>query len=195
MLQDERDALDATIPDSWDQAYADYDTLIDARNTIDRQYFQTSANAYEPVAALLASLKSFEAFKGLGPEIEAVAGQVSDNEPADMVEPLNELSKKFGDIEGASDIKSDLSGARRALRSNTPSKEKALAEIQKAVDEYRDQLVWREKAETALKPGLTTYVDMLKPTIGIRQQRRLTREQALYVASCTSDHRDISLNF
>ncbi|MCY6380135.1 TRAP transporter large permease [Hoeflea prorocentri] len=194
-LEGERDALEATIPDSWDQAYADYDALLDARNGIDREYFQTAANAYEPAAALLASLNSFDAFKALGPEIEAIAGQVSDGEPADMVEPLNVLSRKFGEIEGASDIKSDLSQARRALRSKTPSKEKALAEIQKAVDEYRDQLVWREKAETALKPGLTTYVDMLNPTIGIRQQRRLTREQALFVASCTSDHRDISLNF
>ena len=169
--------------------------MIQAENDLRRQYRQTADKAYEPPALLLASLQSFEAFKALGPELEAISAEVENNEPDAMTDPLNALSKKFGDIEGADDIKSDLSKARRALRSKTPSKEKALKEIEDAVAEYRDQLVWREKAESALKPGLATYVEALKPTIGIRQQRRLTREQALYVAGCTSDHRDISLKF
>ncbi|MEX3009775.1 TRAP transporter large permease subunit [Hoeflea sp. TYP-13] len=194
-LQADREALAATIPGDWQETYGEFDALIEAENDLRRQYRQTADKAYEPAAALVASLNAFDAFKALGPELEAISGDVENNEPADMTEPLSTLSKKFGEIEGASDIKSDLSKARRALRSKTPSKEKALAEIEKAIEEYKEQLIWREKADTALKPGLTAYVDVLKPTIGIRQQRRLTREQALYVAGCTSDHRDISLKF
>ena len=194
-LQVEREALAKTIPEDWQETYGEFDALIKAENDLRGKYRQASDRAYEPAVQLLTSLEALEAFKALGPELEAIGAEVEKNEPDAMTEPLNELSKKFGDIEGAGDIKSDLSSARRALRSKTPSKEDALEDIEKAVEEYREQLVWREQAATTLKPGLSAYVDALRPTIGIRQQDRLTREQALFVAGCTSDHRDISLKF
>lgn len=194
-LRADREALTASIPAEWEQVYSDFDKLIDNRTKLSREYFQTTEKAYVPVASLLAGLNAYDAFKALGPELEGMAKQVMDNEPEEMTEPLNALSKKFGEIEGADDIKSDLSKARRALRSRNPSKENALAEIDKAVAEYQTQLAWREEANSALKDGVEEYVTLLSPTIGIRQQRHLTREQALYVAACTSDHRDISLNF
>ena len=37
--------------------------------------------------------------------------------------------------------------------------------------------------------------EQMRGTIGIRQQKRLSRDQALYVASCNAHHRDLSLNF
>jgi len=112
-----------------------------------------------------------------------------------MTEPLNALSKQFGAIEGADDIKSALSKARRALRSKTPDKDKALGEIDKALEAYAEQSGWREAADGSLKDGIGEYVQAMAPTVGIRAQDKLTREQALYVAACSSDHRDISLNF
>ncbi|WP_419911602.1 TRAP transporter large permease subunit [Hoeflea sp.] len=194
-LQTDREALTASIPAEWEQVYSEFDKLIDNQTNLNREFFQTAEKAYAPPASLLASLNAYDDFTALGPELEGIGQQVMDNEPEDMTEPLNELSKKFGEIEGADDIKSDLSKARRALRSRTPSKENALAEIDKAIAEYQTQLVWRGEANNTLKDGVEEYVTLLSPTIGIRQQRRLTREQALYVAACTSDHRDISLNF
>ena len=194
-LQAEREALANTISGDWQETYGEFNSLIEAENDLRRQYRQASDKAYEPAALLLSSLQGLDAFRDLGPELEAIGAKVESNEPDAMTEPLNVLSKRFGDIEGADDIKSNLSKARRALRSKTPSKEKALEEIDEAVEDYQAQLVWREQADTALKAGISSYVDALRPTIGIRQQRRLTREQALYVAGCTSDHRDISLKF
>ncbi|MEM6462489.1 MAG: TRAP transporter large permease subunit [Pseudomonadota bacterium] len=194
-LQVEREALAATIPGDWDETYGQYDALIDAENDLRRQYRQASDQAYEPVALLLASLDALDAFKALGPQLEAIRSDVENNEPETMVDPLAALASSFGEIEGAGDIRSDLSQARRAVRARTPDKEKALDDIDNAIALYQEQLIWREQADTTLRPGLAAYVEALKPTIGIRQQRRLTREQALYVAGCTSDHRDISLKF
>jgi len=39
------------------------------------------------------------------------------------------------------------------------------------------------------------YDAAISGTIGLRQQPRLPREQALFIANCNSKHRDISLNF
>ena len=195
MLSEKSEALTATIPAEWKPAYTTFSTLIDAEGKLRNKYRQTADKAYEPMALLLASLDAYGAFQALGPQLTAIGDEVRNKAPEDMEDPLNELSRQFGAIEGASDIKSALSSARRALRSKTPDKEKALDEISEAVDEYQKQLVWREKADGELKSGVAAYVDALRPTIGIRQQDKLTREQALYVAGCSSGHRDISLNF
>ncbi len=53
----------------------------------------------------------------------------------------------------------------------------------------------QRRAETAILPGLMAYREELGDTIGLRQQPVLPKEQALYVAACTSTHRDVSLSF
>ena len=194
-LTEKSEALTATIPAEWESAYTAFDALNDAESKLRTKYRQTADKAYEPMALLLASLDAYGEFKALGPQLNTIGDEVRNKAPEDMEDPLNALSRQFGSIEGASDIKSALSSARRALRSKTPDKEKALDEISDAVEEYEKQLVWREKADGELRAGVATYVDALRPTIGIRQQDKLTREQALYVAGCSSGHRDISLNF
>jgi len=56
-------------------------------------------------------------------------------------------------------------------------------------------VAWRQQASEQLVADLTSYDDAIKENIGIRLQTRLTTEQAEAVASCQSQHKDISLNF
>ncbi len=194
-LEEEKQALAATIPAEWEGVYAAFDELNDAETSLRRDFNRASAAAYEPIAELLASLNAYQAFLDLGDELVAMRDAVASNPPEEMTEPLNQLARQFGEVEGAGDIRSALSAARRALRSRTPDTEEALADVDEALAEYRLQSVWREAADQTLTSSLAAYEATLAPTIGIRQQRRLTREQALFVASCSSDHRDISLSF
>ena len=57
------------------------------------------------------------------------------------------------------------------------------------------EVAWRQSAKTTLLPGLQAYEAVIRDTIGVRLQSRLTRDQALEMANCTSAHRDISLHF
>jgi len=72
-------------------------------------------------------------------------------------------------------------------------------EIKKHINEAYEILLlekeWRQKAEVELLPQLVKFENSIKTTIGLRQQEKLTKEQALYVAACRSTHKDISLNF
>ena len=67
--------------------------------------------------------------------------------------------------------------------------------IDNAIAEYESEMQWRTEAEPVLLSSLTDYEATIKQSIGIRQQERLTRDQALSVAACSSHHRDISLSF
>ncbi len=95
----------------------------------------------------------------------------------------------------AGDIRSLLSDARRKIDARTPDVDEALENIAEAQAILTAEVAWRSRAEDDLLPGLRTYDEGIRDTIGLRQQPRLPREQALFVASCSAEHRDISLNF
>ena len=191
----DRQSLAATIPAEWEEAYTGFAALNDAESELRLQFNRAAMAAYEPVANLLASLNALQDFQRLGGELAAMREAMDARPPEEMTETLKLLAQKFGEVEGAGDIRSALSKARRALRARTVDIEGARAQLMEALALYRAQSQWREAADQTLRPAINTYVTTLAPTIGIRQQSRLTHDQALFVAACSSDHRDISLSF
>jgi len=125
----------------------------------------------------------------------AAKAMVANTAPKDAVEPLAALGKRFSDVAGASKIKSAISKARRAVKAKKPKVEKAQKQLDKAIALYQAQMQWRAKAEADIAPKLETYLAALRPTLGLRNQTKFTREQALFVASCAAYHRDVSLEF
>jgi hypothetical protein len=67
--------------------------------------------------------------------------------------------------------------------------------LARAVAAFEGEVAWRDRADTELKAGLAAYDAAIRSTIGLRGQRKLPKEQALYVAACGAGHRDISLSF
>ena len=56
-------------------------------------------------------------------------------------------------------------------------------------------MAWRQRADQDLLTGLRDYEAAIADTIGLRGQAKLPKDQALFVASCNADHRDLSLSF
>jgi len=93
------------------------------------------------------------------------------------------------------EIRGLLSDARREIDARTPNPERALEFIEEAQALYEQELAWRSRAAEELLPELDRYDMAIRDTIGLRKQPKLPREQALFIASCNAEHRDISLNF
>jgi tripartite ATP-independent transporter DctM subunit len=195
VLKDEKAVLLAQIPADWDAVYKEYQAINKAQSKAFSIYKRLSSDAYVPAIEALAILNSGDAFRNLNDALLATKAMVAQNAPADSVEPLADLSRAFSDVAGAGGIKSAISKARRAVKSKTPNKEKAQKQLDKAIALYQDQTEWRAKAEAEIAPKLAIYTDSLRTTLGLKDQQDFTREQALFVASCVSDHRDVSLNF
>lgn len=195
--QIDKDVLElrAEIPQGWDGVFDKFAELRKAETNARRDFYQASQKAYEPLAEVIAILQSTDAFNALKAELYDVPAQIEANEPIDMVDPLAALSKKFESVSGADVIKSAISKARRAVKSKKPSKEKALNEIAKAIKAYDKQIEWRASGVQTALAQLETYEASIRHSIGVRQQSKLTEDQALFAASCLSGHRDISLNF
>ncbi|MFK8081284.1 MAG: TRAP transporter large permease subunit [Granulosicoccus sp.] len=194
-LQAQISALEATIPADWEAENQRHVELQQAEAKARISYRRAADGGYESSREVVEILGGTAALRELGSAIPDMKTLMATNEPADLVDPLEALADQFGDIAGAGKIKSAVSKARSAMRKSTPKPEDALEAIDNAMEEYDSEMQWREVAEAALYDDLTTYENVMKDTIGIRQQDRLSREQALSVASCSSHHRDLSLNF
>ena len=194
-LEKEKEALLASIPKDWDAKLASYRDLQKNEKSAYQKYTRSAQAAYQPIAETNLILESNDNYFALEAELLNTKVQIEALNPEEMIDPLGSLGKRFGKVAGTDKIKSAISKARRALKSRNPDKEKAQKELDKAINLYSEQIDWRSKAEISILPVLLTYEGIMRETIGIRDQAKLTKQQALFVAKCQSNHRDVSLNF
>jgi tetratricopeptide (TPR) repeat protein len=191
----EREALQVEIPAHWESEHEKFRVLQKAEDKALKAYRRNVDQAYEPIGELVKIIEGVDQLTALDPELMALTALVTSGDPAEGVEKLAAAAKAVGATAGTGKIKSNLSGARRALRKKNPDREKALKKLTLALKIYREELAWRQRAKADLLPGLAAYEAAIRDTIGIRLQSRLPLEMALDLASCTAEHRDISLHF
>ena len=194
-LEKEKEALIASIPENWNEELKTFRNLQKAEQSAYRKYTKSAQAAYQPIANMNVILEANNDYFILEEELLHTKTQVENLTPEEMIEPLGSLGKRFSKVAGAEKIKSAISKARRALKSRNPSKEKAQKQLDKAIKLYSEQVEWRTNAAVNILPKLITYEDLMRETIGIRDQSKLTKQQALFVAKCQANHRDVSLNF
>ena len=195
-LEAEKALLAQNIPVEWEDEQKAYSSILKKETTARNKYRRAVDNGYAPVAETLAILQGTQSFIEQKPTLDGLIGEINSNEPAGMVDRIKGIEDVFSDIEGPNDVKSALSKARRALKAKTPDKEKAIAQVELALEAYGEEIQWRQNAQTQnLAESISTYETSIRGTIGLRQQEDMPRDLALFLASCNSGHRDISLNF
>ncbi len=189
------EALEAKVPDEWDTVYAAYADLqkADAKARLD--YRRNVDDAYSKLVEIIRIIDASEAVAASRARIEALRTVVDDPDSKAAAEEFKTVSGTLSGVAGAGEISSLLSKARRALRGRTPDPEKASEHLEEAIVLVDRETEWRDRAATDIRPTLVALEATIRDTIGLRQQDRLPREIALFVAGCNSDHRDISLNF
>jgi hypothetical protein len=196
VLEGEMVELEKRIPAEWKDKREEFVSLLKEETKLRTQYRRAVDGAYTPVQELMFALKDTGKFVEKGDAIKGLSDRIQAEEPADMVAVVQSLEKEFGEINGPGDVKKALSKVRRALRAKTPDKEKALAELEKANAAYVEEVEWRTDAAGAdILPKIQSYEASIRNTIGIRQQSDMPRDLGLFIASCNSGHRDVSLNF
>jgi len=195
LFQRERDALVAQIPDDWTARHKAFRMLQTAEDKARNDYRRNIDAAYIPVQELTNIVADTDRLAALESELVALRTALPDANPDESVDKLADMARAVGDVAGTNTIRSDISSARRALRAKQPNMAKALEEFDNAMRSYREELAWRQRAKTELLPGLESYEASIRDTIGLRQQPRMPRKQALELVSCTAKHRDISLHF
>ena len=191
----ERQALEARIPSDWKEIEKSFRTLNTAERRARLAYRRNVDEAYEAVSTLRTVVDDAGKLAALEGAVVGLRTLIVDETPKKAMEEIRKVERSIGKVAGAGQIRSKLSRARRELRRKTPDREKAMRNFDQAVEIFRAELAWRSRAATELAPGLAAYELAIRDTIGVRQQERLTGEQASTISGCLAVHRDISLNF
>ena len=194
-LAAEKAAIEQSIPAAWEEARARYVGLADAQKKARRDYRQNVDEAYRTIADLRALIAGAEALRTFEPTLAGLGDAIANEPPDQAMDAIKAAERGLGAVAGSSRIKTMLSKARRALRGNSPDREKAAGFLAEARERHAEEVAWRTRAAGELLPGLSAYDDAIRHSVGLRVQERLTREQARLVAECQSVHRDISLHF
>ncbi len=191
----ERDGLAARIPGDWDDIYSRFSALVAAEDRARSTYRRAADAAHEAAAEFLAIIDSNEAYFGMEDSLSALEEIISEGERQVVEDAVDAAAKSFAAIPGSNDVRSALSKAKRSLREGREDREKAVEEWERAFSEYNAQVGWRRAAEGEFRDGIETYLESIAETVGSRQQERLSRDQAVYIAGCNAVHHDISLHF
>ena len=194
-LDAEKEKLKGSFPDGWDSIRERYVTLEKAEKAARQKYRRTVDDGYEPFVTIRKIIAGADQLAALEGPIRDLASVVASGQPKQAMEDIKAVEGMFSGIEGASAIKSKLSRARRALKGDEPDREKAILNHGLALEELAADLAWRSRAATDLLPGLMTFDEAVKGSIGLRLQERLSEHQAEEIAACLAVHRDISLSF
>ena len=193
-LEAEKAQLEAAIPPEWDPEHEKFKVLTKAEADARRDYRRGSDNAYEPIDEAMLLIEGADPLAEQRGILMALRADIEGLDDETAPERIKEAERSLDVAADVNDIRSPLSKARREYRRN-PDIEEVIARIDEAIENFETEVAWRQKAQDDLLPGLQAYSAAIGDTIGLRQQPKLPREQALYVASCSSNHRDISLSF
>lgn len=195
VIEAEKAELEAQIPADWSDTQSRFAAFLLDEDKARQSYRRAADSAYEAPAEFLDVLKSNAAFAELETVLTELGAQFNTDDPEGSPAAIEAVEDMFDDVAGAGDVKSGLSSARRAMKPGRVDLEKAQGEYAEALEAYAAQVSWRAAAEGEIMSVLEDYTAVIAPTLGARQQEKLTRDQALYLAGCKARHESLELYF
>ena len=184
-----------TIPPEWETERAKFKLIKNEARVSRLKYRSNSDSAYEPLIQIIAILDQTPKLLEMENQLKSIKDIIEDEQPDIAMKRIKEIGSNLGSIAGASPIKSKFSKARRALKGKKPNPEKALKQWQLGMTIFYQEIEWRQRAVKELSQPLANYEILLKDSIGLRLQKKLSLEHGKYVSACKSSHEDISLFF
>jgi tripartite ATP-independent transporter DctM subunit len=184
------------IPDNWKTTQTEFNKLLKIERDARLAYRRAGDNGYAPIVEIVEVIDATPALAELSERIVKLRDDLAATDsPKTLMDEATALSKAISAITGTSKLRSRLGKVRKELRRRSPRPERALKNMDRLLKDYNKELGWRRAASKEVLPALNEYLAAVKSTVGLRSQQNMTREQALFVAACSADHRDISLNF
>jgi len=191
----EIDEITKQIPENWLSRNKEFEIIYKAKNIQTKRYRKNVDAAYDNLDQIAMFIKDHDKLNELSPDINSIKKNINNENYENSISIIENLFDKLGEISGTEAFANKLDD----LLSVLDSEEKDPNEISNTSAEvfvlFDKELKWRKDAAENLMPALAKYNSVIENNIGLRLQSRLTKEQAKYVASCNSIHRDISLNF
>ncbi len=191
----EIDEIAKEIPENWTSKNKEFEILQKAKNTQTKRYKKNVDEAYDNLDQIAMFIKDHENLQKLSPEIQNLKYEINNKNYQNSILIIDSLFEKLSEISGTEEFANRLDDLYSLVDSEEIDENKISDASSEVFILFDKEVNWRKDAAQNLMPELEKYNEVIKNNIGLRLQSRLTKEQAKFVASCNSIHRDISLNF
>ena len=127
-------------------------------------------------------------FKGISSEIGTV-------DPKVLIADIKSLSKELMKIPDNRNLISKLNKVSRSLKKKKIDYNRVIKDFNDVYSKYKQKRKEIKPIDKNIALELSNYLNAVSSSIGVRQQNKIPRELALYLASCRSTHKDLSLYF
>jgi len=193
-LQHEKVLLNRSIPENWEGAREQFLQLAADVKSARNKYRLLVDDSYQVLQDSREMILGGTALLSLITEMDTLSSLITGMSAEASIEQIKQLEAELSSMKDTHLIKSKLSRARKALKS-VEDRDKASTELLLARELLDKEVDWRSAARQSLLPGLTRLDMVIKNTIGLRMQPRLSHQQAEGIAACLAHHRDVSLAF
>ena len=191
----EIDEIKKQIPEKWASKNKEFEIIQKAKNTQTKRYKKNVDEAYDNLDQIAMFIKDGENLQKLSSEIQDLKYEINNKNYQNSISIIDSLFEKISEISGTDEFANKLDDLYSLVDSEEIDENKIADANSEVFILFDKEVNWRKDAAQNLMPELEKYNEIIKNNIGLRLQSRLTKEQAKFVASCNSIHRDISLNF
>ncbi len=191
----EIDEIEKQIPENWTSKNKEFEIIQKAKNTQTKRYKKNVDEAYDNLDQIAMFIKDHENLEKLSSEIQDLKYEINNKNYQNSIPIIDSIFEKLSEISGTEEFANRLDDLYSLVDSEEIDENKISDASSEAFILFDKEVNWRKDAAQNLMPELEKYNEVIKNNIGLRLQSRLTKEQAKFVASCNSIHRDISLNF
>ena len=187
--------INEKIPNNWTKRNEKFKAIHKAKNLATKKYRKTVDNAYEELMQIKQFIIDGKELEKLSPEMKKLKSKIDNKDYKNIIPIVDSLYEKLGEISGTEEFEDRLSSLVSIIDSDEIDKDQLNDVSKETFAIFNQEVNWRKIAEKDMLNEINNYNNEIKNTIGLRQQERLTTNQAKFVAKCNSYHRDISLNF
>ena len=186
--------INSKIPLQWQNENEKFNSLLKKFDTSKIKYNKTVDSSYKEIMSLIKMFQNNEKFFLLNDNFNDII-QYIEGENGQIEKILKDFEKNFNKFNNVSNIKKQIKKARKLIKKNFDKKNDAIKLIIEAKNIYLLEKNWRLNGKNLLLNDLINLLESGKETFALRKQDKLNKEQALYLSSCRSTPRDISLYF
>ena len=188
------DNLKRNIPNNWIKENNKFKEILSNHNKLKLKYNKNVDSSYNELTEYIKMFREINNLERIYDKYDILLKDINNNSKT-VIEEIKIFERKFNTLSNTNEIKKYLSKARKKLKKNFDKKNDALDLVRKSKLLFENEIQWRNEGK---KLFLDLFIDIekiSKDNFGLRKQKKLTKEQAKFIASCRAIHKDISLNF
>ena len=167
------------------QVNKDYRKITGDLAKAQRQYRKTVDDSYDNLLSAIAVLESTDDLATVEADLTGLLDVIKeDGDHEKGRDAIKAVTAMITAVPGTNAVASELSKAKKALRKKREKPKKAIKAVKKAIKAFDKDLAARRNAGTEVIATLNTFEAEIRDTIGLRQQDRLSLEQATAISGC-----------